>query len=227
MTVKKAQPVDRPVGRRVSFLISSALLLCITLAFFGDIIFSSEEEVLSRKGTDTFYEYVHARHFGFNELRQGNLPLWNPHIFSGMPFFGGFQPALLYPLNFPYLFLPLHRAINMGIVLHIFLSGLFMYLWTSYKRLHPFACLVSSVLLMFCGAHFFSCIRRAPVQPLHHGLGPPSSFSNRWVGGEALCGMAPPGDASRGHADIGRASAVRLLYGDNCRPLWCASHDRK
>ena len=67
-------------------MISSALLLCITLAFFGDVIFSSKEEVLSRKGTDIFYEYVHTRHFGFNELRQGNLPLWNPHIFSGMPF---------------------------------------------------------------------------------------------------------------------------------------------
>lgn len=135
-------------------LIAVILLLGSTVAVFGDVLFSAEEIVLSRPHTDLYDQFAYWREFGFGEVRRGNLPLWNPHIFSGMPFMGGFQSALLYPLNVVYLILPLSAAINWGIAIHVFLLGTFMYLWTAYRGLHPLACLVSAVMLMFCGAHF-------------------------------------------------------------------------
>lgn len=136
------------------FLVATLILLGFTVAMFAEVLFSSKEIVLSRANADLSDQFAYWREFGFDQLRNGNLALWNPHVFSGAPFFGGFQSSLLYPLNILYLILPLSRAINFSIALHVFLLGIFMYLWTSYRRLHPLACIVSSVLLMFCGAHF-------------------------------------------------------------------------
>jgi len=127
------------------------ILLLAVLVMYGDILFWSEGRILSRPGTDLSSIFVYLRDFGFNQLRQGHLPLWNPGLFSGFPLLGGMQAALLYPLNCLYLFLPLNQAMNAVIVLHIFLLGYFMYLWTSFRGLHTLACLLAALLLMFSG----------------------------------------------------------------------------
>lgn len=134
--------------------ISLLVLLLLVLAMFADVLFVPGEKVLSKPGTDLFSQFVHWRAFGFGELRKGNLPLWNPHIFSGAPYFGGFQSALLYPPNWVYMILPLAKAINWGIAFHVFLAGAFMFAWARYRGIHTLGSLLSAVLLMFCGAHF-------------------------------------------------------------------------
>jgi len=136
------------------FLISVIVLLVLTAVIFGGVLFTSQEIVLSSRGTDISAQFIPWRQFGFSQLREGKLALWNPYIYSGMPYLGEFQSALLYPLNLVFVFLPVHRAINVSIALHIFLAGVFMYLWVSHRGLHPPACFLSSVLFMFCGAHF-------------------------------------------------------------------------
>ncbi len=142
------------MSKNAWIVIAITVLLGMDLAMFGDVLFTDKTTVLSKQGLDLFDQFIYWRAFGFNELRQGNLALWNPHVFSGVPFFGGFQSALLYPLNLPYLILPVWRAINVSIALHVLLSGIFMYLWAARRKLHPLGCLVSATLLMFCGAHF-------------------------------------------------------------------------
>ncbi|MDD2689658.1 MAG: hypothetical protein PHT41_05885 [Candidatus Omnitrophica bacterium] len=139
---------------KITFLIPAILLLLLTLVMFGNVIFSSQNIILSSAGTDIFLHFFHWREFGFSQLRSANLALWNPYIFSGAPFLGAFQSALLYPLNTIYMFLPVQKTINIDIALHIFLSGLFMYLWAFQRKLHPLSCFLSAVLFMFCGAHF-------------------------------------------------------------------------
>ncbi|MBL7211988.1 MAG: hypothetical protein ISS61_06390 [Desulfobacteraceae bacterium] len=145
---------SRDFGAIFSLVIAPLIILCIVIAFFGDTLFFSSDKVLSKEGEDLFSQYVHYRDFGFTELRKGNLALWNPHIFSGIPFLGGFQSALLYPFNLIYLILPLAKAINAEIALHVFLAGISMYCWTAYRGLHPFARLFSAMLFMFCGPFF-------------------------------------------------------------------------
>ena len=46
--------------------------------------------------THFYYPYMVA---ALERLKAGEIPLWNPDIFSGMPFMGAHQPAVLYPLN--------------------------------------------------------------------------------------------------------------------------------
>jgi hypothetical protein len=135
-------------------LLAAGVFAALTLIVFSDVLFTPGDVVLSAPGADLANQYVAWRDFGFSELRRGNFALWNPHIYCGTPYFGGFQSGLLYPPNYAYLFLPLAKAINFGIALHIFLAGFFMYLWASRRRLHFLACLLCGSLWMFCGEHY-------------------------------------------------------------------------
>jgi len=136
------------------FLTAALIMMAATVAMFSNTLFLSADRIISWQGTDTYSHFVYWRDFGFSQLRQGNLPLWNPQLYSGMPFFGGFQSALLYPLNWIFMFLPTTQAINISIVIHVFLIGAFMYLWTFSRGLHPAACLTAALLVMFSGANF-------------------------------------------------------------------------
>lgn len=137
----------------IPFWLVVVLLAGLTLAMFADVLLAGGR-VLSARKYDLFNQFVHWRQFGFEQLREGNLALWNPHLFCGQPYFGGFQSALLYPPNWLYMVLPPVAAVNWGIALHVFLVGLFMYMWVRYRRLHSLAALVAAVGLMFGGAYF-------------------------------------------------------------------------
>jgi len=129
-------------------------IFCLVFAMFFDVLISGGTRVLSSPFTDIASQFLYFRDFGFGELKRGNLALWNPYLFSGVPFLGGFQSALLYPLNFPYLFLPIGYAINCDIVLHVFLLGVFMYAWARGRDLHAIPSFLSAILIVFSGVHF-------------------------------------------------------------------------
>ena len=140
--------------RKIPWYIALFILTIVTIAMFADVVLFSDNLILSNNASDIVKQFFYWRDFGFSQLKHGNLALWNPHIFSGAPFLGGFQSALLYPPNILYLILPVSKAINISIALHVLLIGYFMYLWTAYRNLHPLACLCSSIILMFSGAYF-------------------------------------------------------------------------
>ena len=148
---RRLLPEPRP---RHELAAAAVFLFLLTLTALGRVLFADGNRVLSDEDGDLAMQFVHWRAFGFGEMRAGHLPLWNPHIFSGAPFLGGFQSALLYPPNWLYLVLPLARAINIGIALHVFLAGFFMYLWARECSLKPLACTFAAVLFMFCGPHY-------------------------------------------------------------------------
>ncbi len=136
------------------FLQTSAVLATLTVVMFFDALFAGRTTVLGNQTTDLFSQFIGWRQFGFGELAKGHLALWNPHVYSGAPYFGGFQGALLYPPNWLFLILPLPVAINWSIALHVFLLGAFMNLWAARRGLHPAAACLAGALTMFCGAHF-------------------------------------------------------------------------
>ena len=138
----------RPLGTALGSL---ALL---NVAMFWDTLIAPGSRVLGNPGADLAQHFLWWREFGFGELAKGNLALWNPHIFSGAPFFGAMQSALLYPPNWLFLALPLPLATNWSIALSVWLLGAFMYLWAWRRGLHPFAAFVPAALLMFCAPYF-------------------------------------------------------------------------
>src|SRR5262245_66611584 len=55
---------------------------------------------------DQFAELHPLRRVAWDMIRQGSLPLWTPHIFSGYPLLSMAQNGLAYPLTRRYLLLP-------------------------------------------------------------------------------------------------------------------------
>ena len=84
---------------------------------------------------DLFLQFVSWRGFGFHELMNGNVALWNPFVFAGAPYFGGAKAALLYPINLLTMLMPLAASINWGIALNAFLFGAFIYAWMIFRGL--------------------------------------------------------------------------------------------
>ncbi len=130
-----------------------SVLAGLSLLMFFDV-FLDADVLLSQLGADLSGQFLAWREFGFSQLRSGHLALWNPYVFSGAPYVGGFQSGMFYPPNLLHLILPTNMAINALIALHIFLTGAFMYLWARRRGLVRLAAITSGALLMFCGAGF-------------------------------------------------------------------------
>lgn len=140
---------------RPTALLAALVMLALVLTLFGDVLFlSGNQYILSMFGSDLSDQFVYSRYFAFQEIRRGNLPLWNPYAFCGVPFLGLFQDALLYPLSCLFLILPLAAAINWSIVLHVFLLGMLTYLWAGYSDRSPPAALLAGFLAMFGGTTY-------------------------------------------------------------------------
>jgi hypothetical protein len=137
---------------------AAVLLASATALVFASFLNPKGSQVVSLLGEDLSGQFVWWRQFGFDQLRQGHLALWNPHLYSGTPFLGGFQSALLYPPNWLYLILPLAFAINFSVALHVFLAGFFTYLWTRFQGFHPAACLLAAFMFMFGGSYFLHIV---------------------------------------------------------------------
>ncbi len=76
--------------------------------------------------SDMVLQNLQWKHFIREQLAQGEIPLWNPHQFAGIPFFAAGQHSALYPLSIIYYILPLSAAYGWFIVLNLWLAGLFM-----------------------------------------------------------------------------------------------------
>jgi hypothetical protein len=134
------------------------LLMSATLALFFRFLDPQGHQVLSLYGEDLTGQFVWWRKFGFEELLKGNLALWNPRLFCGEPFFGGFQSALLYPPNWLFLFLPLGFALNLSIILHVFLAGWFTLLWIKGRGGSLSSGFMASFMFMFGAAYFLHVV---------------------------------------------------------------------
>ena len=123
--------------------------LLFLLIFFSGVLAQPGERCLGRPGSDAQDLFYGSRAYGFGEVRAGRFPLWNPYEFLGMPFVAGLQSAMFYPTNWLCAVLPLCRAINIGIVLNLFLSGLFTYLWARRFGLRWIGAIVAAATYVF------------------------------------------------------------------------------
>lgn len=135
--------------------ISIAFLLALVALYFLPVLTEGNGRVLSIVGTDIWNQYFYWRHFGFDSLARGEIPLWNAYIFSGTPYIAGIQSAIFYPLNIIYLFFGTPFAINLSIALHCFLASLFTYLFARYMDLGRAGSVLSAVTFAYGAPYFF------------------------------------------------------------------------
>ena len=125
------QPSQPPPTRlRVTRLLGDAcaivLLWALVVACFWRIALAGR--VLA--GGDIFSYFYPYWAAATRALRAGRLPLWNPHLFMGVPFLANSQAGVLYPPNWPlWLLVPAQRAVHLTVVAHLCLGALSTYLF--------------------------------------------------------------------------------------------------
>ncbi|GAB4278607.1 MAG: hypothetical protein Kow0080_30330 [Candidatus Promineifilaceae bacterium] len=62
-------------------------------------------------------------------LEQGEIPLWNPYLFAGVPFLAAGQHSAYYPLSLLFFLLPIPAAYGWFALLQLWLTGVFMYIF--------------------------------------------------------------------------------------------------
>lgn len=149
-----------PGARGLLFVV--ALLGVVDLALFADVLSPWGTTLPSAGDVE-----IHGRllEFAAAHLRHGQLPLWNPHVFSGTPALGNPNAMMLYPLSLLDLALPLPLAISLATVLHTLLAGTFTYLWTVRRGLHPAGCVLAAAMVSF-GGPFFARIHAGHLSAL-------------------------------------------------------------
>lgn len=78
------------------------------------------------QGPDVIAQLFPWKYFAIESIKQGYLPFWNPHQFSGNPLLANFQSGVFYPLNIVFL-LPFLPAWTLFIILISVLAIVFMY----------------------------------------------------------------------------------------------------
>ena len=70
------------------------------------------------------------REFGAASLREGGtFPLWNPYLFGGMPFVAAMHGDIFYPTFLLRMIVQTDVAMTWTFIIHIFLAGLFAYMF--------------------------------------------------------------------------------------------------
>ena len=127
----------------------------LVLAFlFGGALVAEQPQVIGHAYSDMYQQFLSWRAWGFAQMAMGHLPLWNPHIYAGAPFIGGFQSALFYPPNAIFLLMPLHMAINVSVLLHLMLLACSMFHWALAQGLRCVPAALAGLIAMLGGACF-------------------------------------------------------------------------
>ncbi|MFH1502987.1 MAG: YfhO family protein [Candidatus Eisenbacteria bacterium] len=136
--VRPAPAATRPAGYIFgprSTLICALLIVVVGLVFFNQIVFRGEiltgGDVLA--GAAIFEDYANER------MAAGELPLWNPYIFAGMPFFESMTwSAFVYPSFWVKYAVELIPGVTLPrlffLFLHYLLAGLGMFFYLRSRK---------------------------------------------------------------------------------------------
>ena len=131
--------------------ITGLVLLGLPAVLFHRSLFGGEA-LFGRDIAPFFYP---MKHFLVETVRSGQLPLWNPWILNGEPFFASLQPGLLYPGSLLLYLLPLPFSVSLLHAVHYSIAGLGMYLLLRSWR-HPWQAALLGGLAFMAGGYMLS-----------------------------------------------------------------------
>lgn len=140
--------------------ISFGVLALGVIYLFSEFLFSN----LMLHGSDmipagVFHRQMYIEFFNAT----GRVLQWNPYVFGGMPYVEAFHGDIFYPLSILKFFGSIYRKFGFSIVLHVYLSGLFMYFTARQFNLRKISSLLAATGYMF-SPYFISM-----VAPGHEG----------------------------------------------------------
>ena len=92
------------------------------------------------------------REFAAQTLRTaGHFPLWNPYLFGGLPYVAAMHGDIFYPTFLLRMIMPTDVAMTWGFIIHIFLAGLFTYVFLRGLGYGFYGALVGGIAYMMSG----------------------------------------------------------------------------
>jgi len=149
MTAETAPDIETPFAPRFPTLLAFGLLSAWVL-LLGLPMLSGH--FLVNPMSDQMWTGVPFRWFGAEEWRRtGDVPLWNPYMFGGLPFVGAMHGDIFYPTAWLRLVLPIDVAMNLGFAVHYVLAGFFAYLFLRSLPVSWTGSVVGGLAYQLCG----------------------------------------------------------------------------
>jgi hypothetical protein len=130
------------------------LIALLGLAFFSPLAIQPDG-VLYSDYSDFINYHIPCKYFLVHAWHEtGELPLWCPEMFAGMPFVHDVQVSAFYPVHAVLYLLPeahIASACSWLIVFHVVLAGLCMYAYARHQGLGAAGALVAALEFMFAG----------------------------------------------------------------------------
>src|SRR5690348_2120761 len=123
-----ASKTSIPLVKRLTQIAPYVLLLVFTLLAYRAVLFKRDVFI---PWDLPLYHLPHAA-FAGESLRSGQLPLWDPNTYCGRPIYAQLQTAYFYPpriltvlLVRPYKRVRVLRGLEVEMIAHVFLAGVF------------------------------------------------------------------------------------------------------
>ncbi len=101
-------------------------------------------------------------------IRMGQIPLWNPYAYAGLPFVGNAQSALFSPFNLLGYLFPFYPSFTAAAILRLWVAGFFTFLFAREAGLGKYGALLAAIAFPFSG-------------PMIDWLGHPHSAAIVWL----------------------------------------------
>lgn len=145
-----------PLRKRLSTLyfdiVAIGALLLANLLFFWQPLLTSAQ--VPRGGGDLNSYFFPLQAFSADAVRHGHFPLWNPHLFGGMPQLANYQAAMLYPpnliawlLNHPYSY----GTLELLAIAHYLIASFGAYLLARSIRIDRFPATTAAIIFSASG----------------------------------------------------------------------------
>ena len=141
---KLSSPAPRLAGLWASLVYAAAALTLAWPALLGRFLVSPI--------SDQYIGGFPVRSFAAQVMQDtGGFALWNPYLFGGMPYVAAMHGDIFYPTFLLRLFLPVDVGMTWGMILHLFLCGIFTFAFLRSNRMSFWASLVGGLAFMMSG----------------------------------------------------------------------------
>jgi len=108
--------------------------------------------------SDLILENYAWKRFVLEAIQDRELPLWDPYVFAGHPFFANGQHSALYPLSVVFYLLPLWRAYGVFTWLQLGLAGWWAYLFARTLGTSRLGALIAGITFQLSGFMLVSVV---------------------------------------------------------------------
>jgi hypothetical protein len=180
----------------LDFFRRGLIINCLAFVLFLILAAGFFFEILENKHwltEDFIAQNLPNRFYADKEIRQGFIPLWNPHMLGGAPFQADIQTGVLYPLNLVLSLFPkngiaeFYELYQSQIIFHFTLASWFTFIFLRKLNLDFLSSVLGGAVYAF-GGFFFSHAHHANM--VHSGIWLPAVFycclkgfedDSRWI----------------------------------------------